>query len=118
MNIPGERLNEAIALGLRTGMGDDYFRVGHCKYFADGAQGVHTAWMLDPYDDADTTGLPLTPIAEIAEALRRAHAAGLAIAVHAIGDRANREVITVFEQALAGQVPAGCGSFLYAREVV
>jgi len=106
MNIPGERLSEAIALGLRTGLGDDYFRVGHCKYFADGAQGVHTAWMLEPYEDANTTGLPLTPIAEIAEALRRAHSAGLAIAVHAIGDRANRELITVFEQALDDKEPA------------
>lgn len=103
MNIPGERLDEAIALGIRTGMGDDCFRVGHCKYFSDGAQGVHTAWMLEPYDDADTTGLPLTPIAEIADALHRAHAAGLAIAVHAIGDRANREVITVLEQTLANE---------------
>jgi predicted amidohydrolase YtcJ len=109
MNLPGERLEEAIALGLRTGMGDDCLRVGHCKYFADGAQGVHSAWMLEPYADEPTTGLPLTPMDAIEDALRKANAAGLAISVHAIGDRANRELSLVFqrvlEQGLPSQVP-------------
>jgi predicted amidohydrolase YtcJ len=100
MNLPGERLEEAIALGLRTGMGDDCLRVGHCKYFSDGAQGVHTAWMLEPYADNPTTGLPLTPMQDIEAALRRAHASGLAIAVHAIGDRANQELSLVFQRVL------------------
>ncbi len=98
MLVPGERLNEAIALGLRTGFGDDYLRVGHVKFFADGGQGARTAWMLDPYEDTGECGMPLTPMAEIADAVRRADQAGLAVAVHAIGDRANRELITVFEQ--------------------
>ena len=100
MNIPSERLTEAIALGLRTGMGDDYLRVGHCKYFSDGAQGSHTAWMLAPYEDADTTGLALTPMEAIEDGLRRAHGAGIAIAVHAIGDRANRELSLAFQRVL------------------
>jgi len=100
MNLPGERLEEAIALGLRSGMGGDRLRVGHCKYFSDGAQGVHTAWMLEPYDDDPGTGLQLTPMAEIEQALRRAHPAGLAIAVHAIGDRACRELSLVFQRVL------------------
>jgi len=98
MNIPGERLSEAIALGLRTGFGDDYLRVGHVKLFADGGQGARTAWMLEPYQDTSSCGMPLTPMAEIAEAARRADQAGLAVAIHAIGDRANRELLIVFEQ--------------------
>jgi len=106
MNLPGERLDQAIALGLRTGMGGDRLRVGHCKYFADGAQGVHTAWMLEPYADDPGTGLPLTPIEAIEDALRRAHDAGLAIAVHAIGDRANHELAMVFQRVLEGRGPA------------
>lgn len=109
MNLPGERLQEAIDLGLRTGMGDDCLRVGHCKYFSDGAQGVHTAWMLEPYADDPTTGLPLTPMDAVEEALKKAHAHGLAIAVHAIGDRANRELSLAFhrvlEQGEPSQVP-------------
>jgi predicted amidohydrolase YtcJ len=100
MHIPSERLDEAIALGLRTGMGDDYLRVGHVKLFADGGQGARTAWMLEPYQDTGDCGMPLTPMGEIARAVERADRAGLAVAIHAIGDRANRELIGVFEQVL------------------
>ncbi|HSO26542.1 MAG TPA: amidohydrolase, partial [Anaerolineales bacterium] len=100
MNIPGERLEEAIALGLRTGFGSPYLRIGHLKLFSDGSQGARTAWMLEPYLDAGGAGLPLTPMAEIARAVRQAEAAGIAVAVHAIGDRANRELLDVFEEAL------------------
>jgi hypothetical protein len=65
--------------------------------------------MLEPYADEPTTGLPLTPMDAIEDALRKANAAGLAISVHAIGDRANRELSLVFqrvlEQGLPSQVP-------------
>ena len=98
MHIPGELLDEAIALGLRTGLGDDYLRVGHAKLFSDGSQGARTAWMLEPYEDTGDCGMPLTPMDEIAEKLHRAHRAGIAVAIHAIGDRANRELLNVFEQ--------------------
>jgi predicted amidohydrolase YtcJ len=97
VGIPVERLGEAIALGLRTGFGDEYLRVGHVKLFADGSQGARTAWMLEPYQDADC-GLPVTSPAEIADVIRRADRAGLSVAVHAIGDRANREVLNIFER--------------------
>jgi predicted amidohydrolase YtcJ len=100
MLLPGERLEHAIALGLRTGLGDDYLRVGHVKFFADGGQGVRSAWMLETYEDTHSFGMPLVPMDEILDALQHAHTAGLALAVHAIGDRANRELVTVFEQAL------------------
>ena len=105
-HVPGERLDEAIALGLRTGFGDDYLRVGHVKMFSDGGQGARTAWMLEPYEDVGHCGLPLTPMAELAEAIPKADRAGLAVAVHAIGDRANRELIAVFEQVLGSQARA------------
>jgi predicted amidohydrolase YtcJ len=102
-HVPGERLDEAIALGLRTGFGDDTVRVGHVKMFSDGGQGARTAWMLEPYEDVGHCGMPLTPMAELAEAIPKADRAGLAVAVHAIGDRANRELIGVFERVLGGQ---------------
>ncbi|MGD9029833.1 MAG: amidohydrolase, partial [Anaerolineae bacterium] len=100
MHIPGQRLDEAIALGLRTGMGDDTLRVGHIKLFSDGGQGARTAWMLEPYQDTGECGMPLTPMEEIVRVIERADRAGLAVAIHAIGDRANRELIGVFEQVL------------------
>ncbi|CAG0973403.1 N-substituted formamide deformylase [Anaerolineales bacterium] len=98
MNLPGNRLEEIVSSGLRTGFGDDYFRIGHVKYFADGAQGPRTAWLLEPYEGTNSTGLQLTPIRDIAKAIHQATAAGLAVCIHAIGDRANRELIEVFEE--------------------
>ncbi|HET7675160.1 MAG TPA: amidohydrolase [Gammaproteobacteria bacterium] len=66
---------------------------------ADGALGTHSAWFLKPYDDLpSSTGIDVTPIArihQIAEIALRNH---FQLAVHAIGDRANREVLDVYEQ--------------------
>jgi predicted amidohydrolase YtcJ len=102
MNLPGERLDEAISLGLRTGLGDRYFRIGHLKLFADGSQGARTAWMLERYQDAEY-GMPLVPPAELADKVRRADNAGLSVAIHAIGDRANRQVLDIFEKIAQGE---------------
>jgi predicted amidohydrolase YtcJ len=99
MMLPGEQLDEAIALGLRTGFGDDHLRIGGIKLFADGALGSRTAWMLEPFTDAGT-GMPLVPMAEIARRVTRAHRAGLSAAIHAIGDRAIRELLDVFTEIL------------------
>lgn len=98
--IPADHLNQAIEVGLRTGFGNDTLRVGHVKFFSDGGQGARTAWMLEDYVDTPTRGMPLTPMEEISDAIRRAYQAGLALSIHAIGDRANRELISVFEQVL------------------
>jgi predicted amidohydrolase YtcJ len=97
VSIAGERLEEAIALGLRTGLGDDRLRIGHVKYFADGGMGARTAWMLEPYLDA-ATGMPLGSMSELRRNIEAAEKAGLAVIVHAIGDRANREIINVLEE--------------------
>lgn len=105
MNLPGERLDETVSLGLRTGLGDPYFRIGHLKFFSDGSQGARTAWMLEHYEDADL-GLPLIPPAELADAVRRADRAGLSVAIHAIGDRANREVLDIFERLTRDERPS------------
>ncbi|MCJ7733898.1 MAG: amidohydrolase, partial [Anaerolineales bacterium] len=100
MQLPGERLDEVIDLGLRTGYGNTSLRIGHVKFFLDGSQGARTAWMVDPYDDTASVGMQLVPIDEMTEMVKRAHTAGLAVAVHAIGDRANRELINIFDQEL------------------
>jgi predicted amidohydrolase YtcJ len=97
VSLAGESLEEAIALGLRTGLGDERLHLGHLKYFADGGMGARTAWMLEPYLDAEY-GMPLGSMAELSRKIAAAEKAGLAVMVHAIGDRANREVITILEQ--------------------
>ena len=97
VSLAGECLEEAIALGLRTGLGDERLRIGHLKYFADGGMGARTAWMLEPYLDAEY-GMPLGSMTELGKKIAAAEKAGLAVMVHAIGDRANREVITLLEE--------------------
>jgi predicted amidohydrolase YtcJ len=101
MHISSAHLDEAIALGLRSGFGDDWLRVGHVKMFTDGSQGAHTAWMLEPYEDTGGHGLPLRPMAEIEADVERANLAGLAAAVHAIGDRSVRELLAALERIAA-----------------
>jgi len=96
VSLPGERLDEIISLGLRTGFGDDRLRIGHLKYFMDGGMGARTAWMIDPYLDGGV-GMPLCSAEALREAIIQADQAGLAVMVHAIGERANREVASVFE---------------------
>lgn len=95
--LPGEYADEAIKLGLRSGWGDDRLRIGALKFFADGGMGSRTAWMVEPYRDAES-GTPLTSISAIREAVVKADAAGLSVMVHAIGDRANRELIAMFDE--------------------
>jgi predicted amidohydrolase YtcJ len=100
--IPGELLDQAITLGLQTGFGDDFLRIGGAKFFSDGATGPRTAWMLEPFNDAGT-GLPLTPMNKMAEAISKAHQAGISTAIHAIGDRAVRELLDVFTEVTGEQ---------------
>jgi predicted amidohydrolase YtcJ len=97
VTIPGERIDETVALGLRTGFGDERLRLGHLKFFADGGMGARTAWMIDPYLDAGL-GMPLTPIENLEQAVSRANAAGLAVMIHAVGDRTCRELARMFER--------------------
>jgi predicted amidohydrolase YtcJ len=87
-------LDQAAALGLRSGFGDDWLRLGHVKIFADGALGPRTAAMLQPYaGEPGNTGISLIDREGILEAGIRAAHSGLPLAIHAIGDRANHEVL-------------------------
>ncbi len=87
-----------------TGAGDERLSVGGIKHWIDGALGAHGAWLLAPYSDLPTsTGLNTTPIETIEESARIAVEHGLQLCVHAIGDRANRETLDIFERSLAAQ---------------
>jgi hypothetical protein len=100
--------NEAIAprlAQLKTiGFADDHVTVRAIKKQIDGALGPHGAWLLAPYTDLpSSTGLNTTPVADIAETARLAIANGYQLCVHAIGDRANRETLNIFESAAGGR---------------
>jgi predicted amidohydrolase YtcJ len=98
-NLPVELLNEAHALGLRGGFGDDRLRIGNVKVFMDGALGPHTAAMFQPYiGEAENRGILNMDGEELFEHGRKAAQVGLGLTVHAIGDRANHEVLNAYEQ--------------------
>lgn len=98
MQIPRKQMGAAIEVGLRSGFGDPWLRIGGVKVFADGALGSHTAYMLEPFEDAPgDCGIAVTSAAELRQVIGQASAAGLAAFVHAIGDRANREVLDAIE---------------------
>jgi predicted amidohydrolase YtcJ len=110
-SLPLELLDSAAALGLRSGFGDAWLRIGAVKAFADGALGPRTAAMLAPYEgEPENRGTCLQDRESLFDIGRRAFASGLSLAVHAIGDRANHETLAAFaalrREPSAGAPPA------------
>jgi len=80
--------------------GNDYLTVRAIKRQIDGALGSHGAWLLKPYDDLpNTSGLVLEPVDDIERSAEIAVKYGFQLNVHAIGDRAVREVLDLYERA-------------------
>jgi len=100
-SLPWRRLTELESLGLRSGFGDAFLRLGYLKVFMDGTLGSQTAWMLDD------SGVRITSGEELAEIVGRAARAGWPVAVHAIGDRANREALDAFQATKDEWEPRG-----------
>lgn len=97
---PNDELAENLADYRMIGYGDNRLTVRGIKVTADGALGAHGAWLLEPYTDLPTsTGLNTSPIEALHETARLAVEHGYQLCVHAIGDRANREVLDVFQAA-------------------
>jgi predicted amidohydrolase YtcJ len=90
-SLPHESSSRLDDLGIRSRLGDDYLRLGYLKVFMDGTLGSQTALMLDG------GGVRITSGDELADIVRRAAGAGFPVAVHAIGDGANREALDAFE---------------------
>jgi hypothetical protein len=98
-NMPVELLDEIEAVGLRGGFGDDMLRIGNIKVFMDGALGPRTAAMLEPYvGEENNRGILNMDGEQLFEHGRKAAQVGLGLTVHAIGDRANHEVLKAYEQ--------------------
>jgi predicted amidohydrolase YtcJ len=102
VHIPSGGLDAAAEIGLRSGLGGEYLRLGGLKIFADGALGPQSAHMLAPYEGSrDNLGIPTYTAAELNDLVRRAHEAGISVAVHAIGDAANRAVLDAIANSQA-----------------
>jgi predicted amidohydrolase YtcJ len=92
-------LEKAAELKL-AGYGNNHLSVRSIKRLIDGALGPHGAWLLEPYEDLPTsTGLNTDSIEELKETARIAIENGFQLCVHAIGDRANRETLNIYEEA-------------------
>lgn len=97
---PAGELREQLPKLMVKGYGSDHLTVGGIKRSIDGALGSHGAWLLEPYADLQTTaGLNTVPIDDVEECAKIALEHGLQLCVHAIGDRANREVLDIYEAA-------------------
>ncbi len=99
-HIPAENLEAAVKLGIKSGFGDEYLCIGGVKIFADGTLGSRTAAMLEPYlEEPGNLGILTLTREELEELVLKAAKAGLSVAIHAIGDRANQLVLDVLEKA-------------------
>ncbi len=92
-----------LDLGLRTGFGDDWVRIGATKVFADGSLIGRTCAMFEPFandDDPDNRGFFQLQPEELRPIIVDAHRSGWQVGVHAIGDRAVSAVLDCYEEAL------------------
>jgi len=100
-SFPWDRLDELRSLGLRSGFGDDMLRLGYLKGFMDGTLGSATARLLDG------SGVEISSREVLEDVVRRGATAGWPVAVHAIGDGANRAALDAFEATRDAWEPAG-----------
>jgi hypothetical protein len=106
LNEPNDRLAAQAAAWRMVGASDHHLTVRAVKRYIDGALGSHGAWLREPYSDLPVTGLNTTPLADLEAAARIALEQDLQLCVHAIGDRANAEVLALYARVL-GDGPEG-----------
>jgi predicted amidohydrolase YtcJ len=98
--------NEAISARMASykavGLADNHLTIAAIKKSIDGALGSRGAWLLEPYNDQpSSTGLNTASVEEVRALASLAAANGVQLAVHAIGDRANREVLDIYAATFA-----------------
>jgi predicted amidohydrolase YtcJ len=95
-----EQESQKLAQYKMVDHGNGHLTVRAIKRSIDGALGSRGAWLLEPYaDKPDSTGLNTTPVEDIRATAKLAMQHGYQLCVHAIGDRANRETLNIFEEA-------------------
>jgi predicted amidohydrolase YtcJ len=100
-SLPWDHLDRLQAIGITSGFGDDLVRIGYIKGFLDGTLGSRTALMLDG------SGVEIVGYEEFVDIVRRSARAGFPVAVHAIGDLANRRALDAFEETQDEWRPRG-----------
>lgn len=104
--VPLQDWEKLAAIVGSEGRGDQWVRWGGLKGLADGSLGSRTALFKKPYDDAhDTSGVRIMPLDDMRAAVAGADRLGLQVTIHAIGDRANEEVLDVLRDVAASNGP-------------
>jgi predicted amidohydrolase YtcJ len=98
---------EALAaLGVEANFGNEWVRIGGVKAFVDGSLGSSTAKMYAPYlNEPGSTGIYVTPLGRLRRQIEGADKARLSVAVHAIGDKANAELLDIFAAVIKKNGP-------------
>ena len=97
-----EELAEHLPEYRTIGYGSNHLTVRAIKRLLDGALGPHGAWLIDPYEDLpSSSGLNTSSVASVEETARLAALHDFQLGVHAIGDRANSELIDIYERTFA-----------------
>lgn len=94
-----EQVHDFIRRGIRTASGDEWISIGPLKLFADGALGSHTCHMSEAWPGTENHGMTVTSPQELEHWIGLAASAGIATAVHAIGDQATTEVLDAFAKS-------------------
>lgn len=96
-----ETMAERLADYRMIGAGGGHLTVRSIKRQIDGALGAHGAWLLEPYEDLESTGLVLESVETVTRTAEIAMQHGFQLNTHAIGDRANREVLDIYQRTFA-----------------
>ena len=107
--IPITEVDTLARLKLKSPFGSPYLKLAGLKGFVDGSLGSATAYFFEPYtDDPGTSGLlhgQMFPEGIMEKRIMEADRAGLQLAIHAIGDRANSLLLDMYEKAVAANGP-------------
>jgi predicted amidohydrolase YtcJ len=107
--IPITEIDTLARLKLKSPFGSPYLKLAGLKGFVDGSLGSATAYFFEPYtDDLGTSGLlhgQMFPEGIMEKRIMEADRAGLQLAIHAIGDRANSLLLDMYERAVAANGP-------------
>ena len=103
---PGDDANRLLEDGAEIGLYGNRLTMRSIKVTVDGALGSRGAWLLAPYADYEGTGFPTQDFDQVQAMVEAGPRRGIQVMTHAIGDRANREVIDMYERAQEA-VPAG-----------
>lgn len=111
-----ELLKHYFNIGPEIALGNDFLTIRSIKLYSDGALGSRGAWLLEPYEDMPgEVGHSTTPVESIYHVCEQALKYGFQVCTHAIGDRANREVLNQYEKAF-GTVDAKSADFRFRIE--